>query len=91
MADEYEYDDAEAPDDEKLRIAQHFLLSSPPGQVHEVLRDVAKLVPPHVLTDGALRGALHAYNLKSFFTVDVPDADYKVGTCRGMTMDIEAN
>jgi capping protein alpha len=68
----------EAPDAEKLAIAQHFLLSSPPGQVHEVLRDVAKLVPPRVLSDDALRGALHAYNLQSLLPVDVPGADYKV-------------
>lgn len=76
MADEWGYEDA--PDDEKLRIAQHFLLSSPPGQVHDVLRDVAKLVPARVLTDAALRGALHAYNLKNVLPVEVPDADYQV-------------
>lgn len=76
MADDWGYEDA--PDDEKLRIAQHFLLSSPPGQEHEVLRDVAKLVPARVLTDAALRGALHAYNVKHALAVDVPDADYQV-------------
>ncbi|EGZ19395.1 hypothetical protein PHYSODRAFT_543033 [Phytophthora sojae] len=47
MAEEWAYE--EASDEEKLQIAQRFLLASPPGQVHEVLRDVAKLVPAHIL------------------------------------------
>eukprot|EP00644_Phytophthora_capsici_P012003 jgi/Phyca11/106315/e_gw1.12.951.1 len=76
MAEEWAYE--EATDEEKLQIAQRFLLASPPGQVHEVLRDVAKLVPARVLPDAALRGALHAYNVKNCIPVDVPDADYKV-------------
>lgn len=71
----------EASEAEQLQLAQHFLLSSPPGQVHEVLRDVARLVPPRVLTDAALRGALHAHNVRSLLPVDVPDADYKVIIC----------
>ncbi|KAG6615379.1 putative F-actin-capping protein subunit alpha [Phytophthora cinnamomi] len=47
MAEEWAYE--EASDEEKLQIAQRFLLASPPGQIHEVLRDVAKLVPAHIL------------------------------------------
>ncbi|TYZ62674.1 hypothetical protein PybrP1_011298, partial [[Pythium] brassicae (nom. inval.)] len=85
MADEWGYEDA--PDDEKLRIAQHFLLSSPPGQEHEVLRDVAKLVPARVLTDAALRGALHAYNVKYALAVDVPDAEYQILICEDAEVD----
>jgi capping protein alpha len=85
MADEWSYEDA--PDDEKLRIAQHFLLSSPPGQEHEVLRDVAKLVPARVLTDAALRGALHAYNVKYALVVTVPDADYQILICEDAEVD----
>lgn len=77
MADEGYYEEP-ASAEEQLRIAQHFLLSSPPGQVHEVLRDVAKLVPSTVLTDSALRGALHAYHVRHLLPVEVPDADYKV-------------
>ncbi|RLN91397.1 hypothetical protein BBJ28_00023601 [Nothophytophthora sp. Chile5] len=75
MAEEWAYE--EASDEEKLQIAQRFLLASPPGQVHEVLRDVAKLVPARVLPDAALRGALHASNVRNFLPVDVPDGDYK--------------
>ncbi|KAI9991801.1 hypothetical protein PInf_017172 [Phytophthora infestans] len=85
MAEEWAYE--EASDEEKLQIAQRFLLASPPGQVHEVLRDVAKLVPAHVLPDAALRGALHAYNVKNCVPVDVPDADYKILICEEGEVD----
>ena len=36
MADEYE----EIPDDEKVKVATHFLLSSPPGELKEVLKGI---------------------------------------------------
>ncbi|KUF81865.1 F-actin-capping protein subunit alpha-2 [Phytophthora nicotianae] len=85
MAEEWAYE--EASDEEKLQIAQRFLLASPPGQIHEVLRDVAKLVPAHVLPDAALRGALHAYNVKNCLPVDVPDADYKILICEEGEVD----
>lgn len=88
MADEWAYE--EASEQEKLQLAQHFLLSSPPGQVHEVVRDVAKLVPPRVLTDAALRGALHAYNVQSLLPVDVPDADYKASCLLFWRTSLEA-
>ena len=38
-----EFDDVS--NEERLQIAQHFLLSSPPGQFHEVLKDVQLLLP----------------------------------------------
>ncbi|KAF1792823.1 F-actin-capping protein subunit alpha [Phytophthora cactorum] len=85
MAEEWAYE--EASDEEKLQIAQRFLLASPPGQIHEVLRDVAKLVPARVLPDAALRGALHAYNVKNCVPVDVPDADYKILICEEGEVD----
>ncbi|TDH71391.1 hypothetical protein CCR75_007355 [Bremia lactucae] len=79
MDEEWAYE--EAADDEKLQIARQFLLASPPGQISEVLRDVAKLVPAHVLTDVALREVLRVYNVKNCVPVDVPDADYKIVIC----------
>lgn len=75
MAEEWAYE--EASDEEKLQIAQRFLLASPPGQVHEVLRDVAKLVPAHVLPDAALKGRAARVQRQNCLPVDVPDADYK--------------
>ncbi|KAJ0402185.1 hypothetical protein ATCC90586_008784 [Pythium insidiosum] len=83
--DEWQYE--EASDEEKLRIAQHFLLSSPPGEAHEVLRDVARLVPAHVLTDAALQGALHSYNVRNMLPVAVPDGDYKMLICDDAQVD----
>jgi capping protein alpha len=49
-------------DAEKLQIAQHFLLSSPPGEFDEVLSDVRKLLPPSLLTPEMLQGIARAYN-----------------------------
>lgn len=76
-----------ATDEEKRQIAQRFLLASPPGQVHEVLRDVGKLVPEHVLHDAAVRGTLHAYNVTNMVPVDVPDAEYKILICKEGEVD----
>ena len=74
---------ADASEDEKLQIAQRLVLASPPGQVHEVLRDVTTLVPAQVLPETALRSALRAYHVANWLPVDVPDADYKVDYSRG--------
>ena len=43
MSDE-EYDEEfeEVSDEEKLRIATHFILSSPPGQITEVISGTAQ-------------------------------------------------
>ena len=47
---------ADIPDEEKVAIATHFLLSSPPGEIKEVLGDVKVVLnPPTLLTDGVLR------------------------------------
>ncbi|CAI5720580.1 unnamed protein product [Hyaloperonospora brassicae] len=85
MADEWVHEGAS--DEEKLQIAQRFILDSPPGQAHEVLRDVAKIVPPHVLSDEALREVLQAYNVETSIPVDVPDADYKILICKEAEVD----
>jgi capping protein alpha len=49
-------------DEEKLKIAQHFLLSSPPGQFSEVLTDVRKILPEGILTDAMATGIARVYN-----------------------------
>jgi capping protein alpha len=78
MSTEWEYE--EANDQEKLQIAQHFLVSTPPGQVHDVMRDLKKLVPSHVLTESVLRGAMHAFNLRNTLPVLVPESNYQVSS-----------
>lgn len=47
---------------EKLQIVQHLLLSSPPGEFSEVLRDVMALVPEDFLSRPMLTGIARAYN-----------------------------
>mmetsp|Transcript_11230 Transcript_11230/g.10851 ORF Transcript_11230/g.10851 Transcript_11230/m.10851 type:complete len:306 (+) Transcript_11230:134-1051(+) len=62
----------EASNDEKLEIAQYFLLNSPPGQFHEVLTDVRKLLPEGLLTDQCAAGIARAYNSKTGKIVTAP-------------------
>ena len=59
--DEEEYE--EISDEEKLKIATHFLLSSPPGEVRELLGDVQKIVPSSVLGDEQIKGIFRTYNI----------------------------
>jgi len=62
---------AEIPDEEKLAIATHFLLSSPPAEVKEVLADVKVVLnPPTLLTDGVLKGIFRKYNTQNFEVVE---------------------
>jgi capping protein (actin filament) muscle Z-line, alpha len=60
----------EATPEEKLHIAQHYLLSSPPGQINDVLVDVRKLVPEGLLTDDLTRAIFRTYNTEQYKIVD---------------------
>lgn len=71
MSDE-EGDYEEIPNEEKLQIAQHYLLSSPPGQFHEVLSDVRKLLPDDLLGDPLAAGMARAFNTKTCKVLDSP-------------------
>jgi capping protein alpha len=55
----------EISNEEKLTIAQHFLLSAPPGQFGEIRSDVSKLLPEDLLTDALAGGMARASNLKN--------------------------
>ena len=57
---------------ERLQIAQHFLLSSPPGQFHEVLTDVRKLMKDGILTESLETGIARVYNCKNGKVVTAP-------------------
>mmetsp|Transcript_6968 Transcript_6968/g.13545 ORF Transcript_6968/g.13545 Transcript_6968/m.13545 type:complete len:287 (-) Transcript_6968:131-991(-) len=70
MSDE-EDDYEEVSDEEKLQIAQHFLLSSPPGQFSEVLTDVKKLLPSSLISPEMLTGIAKAYSSRHLALVDV--------------------
>jgi len=71
MADEG-YQQASA--DQKLNIATYFIMSSPTGEVDEVVRDVRKLInDDSVLSDGAITKILADYNTDQL--VSGPDPD----------------
>jgi hypothetical protein len=62
---------SEIPDEEKLAIATHYLLSSPPAEIKEVLADVKVVLnPPTLLTDGVLKGIFRKYNTQNFELVE---------------------
>lgn len=73
-------------DEERLQIAQHFLLSSPPCQFHEVLADVKKILPDGLLTDPLTAGIARAYNVKTARVVVSPD-ESKVVLCKAGEVD----
>lgn len=62
----------EISNEEKLQIAQHFLMSAPPGQFSEVRTDVTKLLPEDLLTDSLAGGMARASNLKNSKIVTAP-------------------
>jgi len=74
MAEE-EYAVEEVSDEEKLQIAQHFLLSSPPAQFGEVLEDVRKLLPAGLLNDPLAAGIARAYHTKTSKVVTAPSGE----------------
>uniref|UniRef100_A0A7R9YCR6 F-actin-capping protein subunit alpha n=1 Tax=Pinguiococcus pyrenoidosus TaxID=172671 RepID=A0A7R9YCR6_9STRA len=81
--DDYE----EISEEEKLQIAQHFLLSSPPGQFSEVLADVKAIVPKHLLNDPMVAGIRRAFSLASPQLVPIDGSEQKLLLC----MEAEVN
>lgn len=53
------------------RIAAHFLVSSPPGQIAEVERDVLALLPPGAVPDAALEAAWRKHNVKNIVALRI--------------------
>ena len=63
MAEEDDYDDfEEVSDDEKRKIARHFLLSSPPGEIKHLLKELQVIIPSEVLGPGFLNDVFEKYN-----------------------------
>lgn len=62
----------ETSKEERLQIAQHFLLSSPPGEFSEVLTDVRKLMTDGILTESLETGIARVYNTKNGKIVTAP-------------------
>ncbi|OQR97077.1 F-actin-capping protein subunit alpha [Achlya hypogyna] len=78
---------AHVSDDEKLAVATRLLLSSPPGEIRDVAKDVVKLLPAGLLTDAKLRGVLRAYNVKHCTGVMTPEGTHRVVICQAGEVD----
>ncbi|CAN0132471.1 unnamed protein product [Ectocarpus fasciculatus] len=71
--DDAEYAVEPVSDPEKLEIATHMLMASPPGQFWEVLTDVRKLLPEGLLDDARAQEVAKAYNAQEGVIVEVGD------------------
>lgn len=70
-----------------MKVATHFLLSSPPGELKEVLKDVKKIVPGHLLGDAALLSIFRTYNLDQLVIADIPNDERKLLVCAQTEVD----
>jgi len=77
MADDEDYE--EASPEQKLNIATYFVMSSPPGEVEEVVTDVKKLVADdNVLSDEALAKIMRGYNVEQMASAKDPEGDSNI-------------
>ncbi len=65
----------EITDAERVQIAQHFLLNSPPAQYGLVSEDVKKLLPKDCLPEAVERGIAKTYNFKNCRVVKAPSGN----------------
>lgn len=87
MSDE-EYE--QATPEQKLNISNYFVMSSPTGEVHDVLVDVAKLVnDPHVLDDATLKKIMKDYNIEQMQPAKTPEGHMLVVSSHGQVADDE--
>jgi capping protein alpha len=64
---------AQASPEEKLKIASHFILSSPNGEVDEVIADVKTLVgDKNLLSDAVVEKLLRQYNVDNYVFAPLP-------------------
>lgn len=86
MSEEFE----QATPAQKLSISNYFLSSSPTGEIHDVLIDVAKLVAdPSVLSDEAIKKMMKQYNEDQFQTAVTPAGGNLVVSAYGAVADDE--
>ncbi|KAJ5075741.1 f-actin-capping protein subunit alpha [Anaeramoeba ignava] len=65
-------------DKEKIKIATHFLLSSPPGEFNEVLTDVRSLLDDDKLLNQIVVSAFRQYNKDQMIDPESPSLGYNV-------------
>jgi capping protein alpha len=86
MSEEFE----QATPEQKLNIANYFIMSSPTGEVHDVLVDVAKLVGDEsVLTDAAVTKMMREYNTEQLQPAKTPDGNMLCVSAYGQVADDE--
>lgn len=69
---------AQISNDDIKRIARHFLLSSPAGEMEEVLTDVRALVADDELLNECITDIFHTYNTEQLVAVAVSSSDKKL-------------
>jgi capping protein alpha len=90
FADKEEYEDEEyeeISDEEKLKIATHFLLSCPSGELQELLSDVKNIVPDSVLSEEKIKGIFRTYNLDQQTLSETTDGDVMLVSKHGEVDD----
>lgn len=66
-------------EEDTLKIVQHFLLSSPPGEFEDVLADVREIVSNDELLNKGAFEIFHTYNIEQLIPVEVEiEKKYKV-------------
>lgn len=79
-----------ASPEQKLNIANYFIMSSPTGEVNDVLVDVAKLVADStVLSDDAVKKMMREYNVEQLQPAKTPDGNMVVVSTYGQVADDE--
>lgn len=69
---------AEPSADDLVRVANHFLLNSPPGEFSEVVTDVRKLLPDPNLINASAPRTFREYNTEQMVQVESPNHTHKV-------------
>jgi hypothetical protein len=79
MSDE-EYENEQSTPEEQLQIADFFIMSSPRGEVNEVVKDVKKLInsTEEILTNEKLSEILGNYNVENMISAVASDTGEKV-------------
>ena len=73
-----------ASPEQLLNIASYFVMSSPTGEVHDVLVDVAKLVnDSSTLNDGAIQKIMREYNIEQYQPALTPDGHRLIVSAHG--------
>jgi capping protein alpha len=84
MDDEY----PEATPEQKLNIANYFIMLSPTGECEEVLSDVSQLVgDKSILTETAVNNMLKDYNQEHMIAAKAPSGDSVLVTSHGKVAD----